>query len=52
MSRKRVLGWVVTTSKEEAIKVLQKMLKSMEKCDDDVDMVNMYITREDLEEKA
>lgn len=52
MNRDHVIGWIVAYSKKEAIAALEKMLENMKLCDDDVDMVNMYILREELTEEA
>ena len=52
MKRDRIIGWIVSTSKQEAVKALEKMLENMKLCDDDVDMVNMYILKEELTEEA
>lgn len=52
MKRNRVIGWIVAESKQEAIDALEKMLENMKLCDDDVDMVNMHILKEELIEEA
>ena len=48
MNRRRLIGWIVAGSKEEAVKALEKMLDRMKLCDEDVDMVNMNIFRDEL----
>jgi len=48
MNPNRVIGWIVAMSKQEAIDALEKMLENMKLCDDDVDMVNMHIRKEEL----
>lgn len=44
----RIIGWIVAYSKQEAIDALEKMLENMKLCDNDVDVVNMCIRKEDL----
>jgi len=48
MKTNRVIGWIVAESKQEAIDALEKMLDNMKRCDDDVEMVNMHILKEEI----
>ena len=51
MKRNRVVGWIVAFSKQEAIRALEVMMDNIKKCDDDVDMVNMYVVEKELNMK-